>query len=234
MDALKLDKKTPVEEVAQFSFVENKAIAVCFWIGMIGIVMMRKRIGVRMLRIENVVFTITGLFFFAHIANYFSQLPFIGKGLSYSSFKVFMIIYGICAIGHMIRGFIDSRRIPYTYTRSLGISLIQDVVFKMNLPFIGQSVSRLQAIVEPFLYFIIAEVVYHFLSPSLGAFMIFICVCMIVMEVVQFHNAERIRHDQNDAIILAKHTQHNVKDNKTHKPQSRVMSQVSKSPNKKP
>ncbi len=227
MNAHKLDQQKPVEDVAHASLTDNKLIGFFFYFAMVGFVIMRKNIGVRLLKAETVLITTLGLFFYAELAHYFSSLPIIGKGMSYASFKIFTVIYLVLAVYHLIKSFIESRKIPYTYTRSTGISHIQPLIFRMNLPFIGQSKQRLDAIVEPLVFFLIAELVYHTVSYSLGIFLMIVSFSMVAIGAVVIRNEDEYRHSLNDSQFLARKTKSEVTDKKVNSP-TRVASKITK------
>lgn len=231
MEILKLEKQKPVEDAA-LNFTDSRVIGIIFYIAQIGFVFLRKNIGVRILKVEIISFTTSGMFFIAALADWITDLPLLGAKLDYSSFRIFTVLYGLFAIYHMIKAHLDAREIPFTYSRSLGTSHLQELIFKLNMPFIRQSTQRLQAFVEPVVMIVIARVVHLTISPNLGNFLTLVALAMCVIGVLVINNTDKMRWDLNDSIVLAKHTQDNVKDNKTNPPQTRVKSTVSKAPKK--
>jgi len=210
MEANKTTENKHMEDAA-LNFTDNRIIGVLFMMAQIGHIFLRRRFGVRILQVQNILFTWSGLMLCASLADWITSLPLLGAKLDYASFRLFGVIYLIWAIYHLVRAYLDSRHIPFRYTRHLGDSYVVDLVTKFDIPFFKKNVLRINAVAEPIVMFVIAEIIGRTLSPNLGIFLklVAISMCAIGIFVIQNHN--KLKYNQNDSIVLSDVTQHNMK-----------------------
>lgn len=213
MEALKLEEKKHIEEAA-LNFTDNRILGVIFIIAQVGFVLLRRNFGVRILKVEMVVFAWSALMLIAALADWITNLPLLGAKLDYASFRLFAMLYLVRAIYHMAKAYLEAKQIPHRYTRHLGDGYIFDFISKWELPFFKKNRLRINAFAEPFVMFCIAEIVGRTIAPNLGMFLMIVAICMCVVGILVINNHNKMRWDQNDSMVLANVTQNNMKDAK--------------------
>ncbi|PKV50821.1 hypothetical protein ATE84_2888 [Aquimarina sp. MAR_2010_214] len=213
MEALKLNEKKHLDEAA-LNFTDNRVLGAIFIIAQVGFVFLRRNFGVRILKVEMILFAWSGLMLIAALADWITDLPLLGATLDYASFRLFAIIYLVRAIYHTVRAYLNAKQIPHRYTRHLGDSYIFDVISKLEMPFFKKSRLRINAFAEPIAMFFIAEIVKRTIAPNLGIFLMIVAVCMLVVGILVINNHNKMRWDQNDSMVLGNLTQKNMKDAK--------------------
>lgn len=211
---LELNEKKHLED-ATLNFTNNRIIGAIFMIAQVGHVCLRRRFGVRILKVENILFSWSGLMLIAALADWITRLPLIGAKLDYASFRIFAVIYLIRAIYHLVKAYLEAKEIPHRYTRHMGDSYVADLINKFDIPYFKRNMLRINAIVEPIAMFVIAEIIGRTLAPNLGIFLKIVSVCMCAIGILAIQNNNRLRWDQNDSIVLGRHTQHNMKGTKS-------------------
>ncbi len=228
METTKTQEKKHINE-AGLNLTDSRVWGLLFLLAQIGHVFLRRNFGVRIQKLDYILFTWSGMMLIAALADWITRLPLLGAKLDYASFRIFAIIYLIRAIYHLIRAYLEARHIPHRFTRHTGDSYVYDIISPLNLPFFRQHILRIDAFAEPVVMFIISEIIGRTLAPNLGIFLKIIAVAMCAVGVQIINNHDRIRWDQNDSIVLGKMTQHNMKDAKP-SDRKQSVSRVSKAP----
>lgn len=200
--------KKHIEEV--LNFTDNRVFGVLFYLAQIGYVFVRRNFGVRLLKLEMVLISWTALLLLSELANWLTNLPFVGAKLDYTSFKLFGYIYLFRAIYHMVKAYLKSRKIPFLYSRHIGDSYISGWILQLNAPFFKQNILRINAFAEPLAMFVIAQIISKTLSPNLGILLIIISIAMCAVGVFIINNHDEHRYNLNDSMVLGEMTQQNM------------------------
>lgn len=202
------DEKKHIEQV--LNFTDNRVLGVLFYLAQIGFVMLRRNFGARILKPDLILMSWSGLLFIAALADWITDIPFLGAKLDFATFKLFAHIYLVRAIYHAVKAYLNSRKIPFLYSRHLGDGYVADILMKHNLPFFKRSVLRINAFGEPVVMCVIGLIVHKTLSPNLGTLLVIISIAMLVVGVYIIHNHDEHRYDLNDSMVLGNMTQKNM------------------------
>ena len=213
------EKQRPMEE-HPLNYTNQWWVQVMFCLGLILIVIIRKRIGVRVLRVDLIVAATLALLFIAFLSDFLNKAPLLNANIDFFALLVFTGVFAVSAVYKTVRAHIDvARGIPFQYTRYQGDSYLYapylQLVKWINNTWINtyvRSQARFQQFVEPALLFIAARLVWYFIAPNLGMLLTLMTTGVFVVEMILLGNAHMLKYDQNDAYLLNQAFQQNMEE----------------------
>lgn len=207
-----MSNNKPIEKAA-LSFTDNKLIGFAFFMALIPFTFMRYQIGVRTLKPQVVLFNISCLWLITYLCEWITSLPLVSAQLDFAAWKIFTLLYMIVSLVHIIRGRLEAKTIPFTYTRSLGNSYLYGLWTRLNIRYFRSEI-RFQAVIEPLIVFLISRAVYYLVAPNLGNFLTLSAICVALIGRLVIDNENSLRWDQNDSLFMGDKVKDNISRNR--------------------
>jgi len=203
-DINKTQETKPLEKVV-FSWSDNRLIGAAFIIALPLLLLLRFRIGIRILRVDLAAFLICVLSLIANLSDWLRNLPFIGSSrqMDMAAWKIFILIFTVLFIVRLIRSFQETkRRTPFTYSRSLGNSWLFPMFKNSPVAFFRKELN-FQLILEPIICLVFSIIVGKNIAPNLGTFLMISSVALFIVMWQIRSNLFTLRYDRNDAMIIS-------------------------------
>lgn len=198
------EEKKPIEKVT-FAWSDNRIVGIAFLLSLPLIMLLRFRIGIRILRVDMAAALIVILSFIANLTDWIRGLPFIGSSrqTDMALWRLFIWSFAVMFCIHLIQAFKEARRNKtYTYTRSLGHSRLWSLFKKTPLPFVKKEID-FQIFIEPVLTLAGSVILAEYVAPNLGTFLALSSIGLFIIGWQIRSNMLVIKHDANDASIIS-------------------------------
>ena len=198
------EERKPIEK-ATFAWSDNRIVGIAFLVCLPLILLLRVRIGIRVLRVDIAAAIMVCLSFIANLSDWIRSLPLIGSSrqTDMALWRLFIWAFGVMFVIHLIRAYREAKRnATYTYTRSLGHSRLWKLFQNTPIPFIKKQ-RDFKTFIEPCITLVGSIILAEYVAPNLGTFLALSSIGLFIVQWQIRSNMLNIAHDANDAAIIS-------------------------------